>query len=197
MYPGVDVSRFHAGGRAQRRAAARRNLGIAEDEIVFLFVANNFRRKGLDLVLRALRRVDLRQARARLLVVGAGRRWLFGPLALLLGVSDWVTFAGASQEVEKFYGAADVFVLPTRYDPFAAVCLEAMACGLPVITTMMNGAAELIETGRSGFVLDPFRLQDSLARAMQFFLERGRCAAAGELAAISASGALPLLAMDR
>ncbi|MGH7846185.1 MAG: glycosyltransferase [Candidatus Binatia bacterium] len=186
VYPGVDLSRFHVGTRAQWRAAARRNLGIAEDEVVFLFVANNFRRKGLDLILRGLRRMDLRHAHARLLVVGAGRRWLFGPLASLLGVSDWVTFIGSSQEVEKYYGAADVLVLPTRYDPFAAVCLEAMACGLPVITTTMNGAAELIQTGRNGFVLNPVRLQDSLVRAMQFFLERGRCVAAGELAAQTA-----------
>ena len=186
VYPGVDLSRFHVGARAQWRAAVRQNLGITEDEIVFLFVANNFRRKGLDLVLRALQQMDPRQTHARLLVVGAGRTWLFRRLASLLGVSDRVTFVGSSQEVEKYYSAADVFVLPTRYDPFAAVCLEAMACGLPVITTQMNGAAELIQTGRSGFVLGPFRLQDSLARAMQFFLERGRCVAAGELAAQTA-----------
>jgi UDP-glucose:(heptosyl)LPS alpha-1,3-glucosyltransferase len=186
VYPGVDLSRFHVGARAQWRAAVRQNLGITEDEIVFLFVANNFRRKGLDLVLRALQQMDPRQAHARLLVVGAGRTWLFRRLASLLGLSDRVTFVGSSQEVEKYYSAADVFVLPTRYDPFAAVCLEAMASGLPVITTKMNGAAELIQTGQSGFVVNPAKSKDSLAHAMRFFLARGRCAAAGQMAAQTA-----------
>ncbi|HWP59731.1 MAG TPA: glycosyltransferase [Candidatus Acidoferrales bacterium] len=203
VYPGVDLSRFHPGVRAVWREPVRRALGIAQEEIVFLFVANNFRRKGLDLVFSALRKLN---GQARLVVVGSGRKWLFERMASWLGIRNRVLFIGGARELEKYYGAADVLVLPTRYDPFAAVCLEAMACGLPVITSAMNGAAELIEQESSGMVVarpgrrrmrdhlrDPKRLlrrpfllpapARSLRRAMEFFLDRERRAAAGERAA--------------
>jgi len=64
-----------------------------------------------------------------------------------------VLFIGPRMDVERYYAASDLFVFPTGYDAFANVCLEAMACGLPVITTRNNGASELIKDGKQGFVL--------------------------------------------
>jgi len=185
VYPGIDLARFHPGVRGRWRATVREALGAREDETVFLFVANNFRRKGLDRILHAL--AEMRPTRARVIVVGSGRRWWFARLAAGLGVGAQVTFVGRTGEVEQFYGAADVFVLPTRYDPFATVCLEAMACGLPVITSEMNGAAELIRPGESGFVVNP-SAKSALAHAMRAFLDPRLCLAAGERAAQTAKG---------
>jgi UDP-glucose:(heptosyl)LPS alpha-1,3-glucosyltransferase len=73
-----------------------------------------------------------------------------------LGIAAQVHFVGRQQDVRPFYGAADVFALPTLYDPFPNAALEAMACGLPVVTSTTSGAAELIEDGRTGFVGDAF-----------------------------------------
>jgi UDP-glucose:(heptosyl)LPS alpha-1,3-glucosyltransferase len=170
VYPGVDLKRFHPEVRDRWRPEVRRELGIAEDNFLLLFVSNNFARKGLAPLLRAFRRVALRQPKLRLLVVGAGRIRRFKALARWLGVSDRTIFTGASPAIERLYGAADFFALPTRYDPFAAVCLEAMACGLPVVTSSMNGAAEVIEQGKNGFVVGVSRVAD-LADALCSMLE--------------------------
>lgn len=165
VYPGVDLKRFHPGVRDRWRSEARRELGIDEHAVVLLFVSNNFGRKGLGPLLEALRLVLLPRPTVRLLVAGSGRIRLFKTVARWRGVADRVVFAGATAEIERLYGAADLFVLPTRYDPFAAVCLEAMACGLPVITSSMNGAAEIIDQGKNGLVAGPSG--EELARAVR------------------------------
>lgn len=81
--------------------------------------------------------------------------------------SDKLIFIGHSKETEKYYGMADIFILPSRYEPFANVCLEAMACGLPVVTTITNGASELIEEGVNGFVLEDWNDSESLAEIIR------------------------------
>lgn len=90
------------------------------------------------------------------MVVGKGKPGAYVRLAKRLGIDRRVVFAGASDTIEQVYAVADLLALPTRFDPFANVCLEAMACGLPVVTTSVNGAAELIRDGESGYVVaDP------------------------------------------
>jgi UDP-glucose:(heptosyl)LPS alpha-1,3-glucosyltransferase len=82
---------------------------------------------------------------ARLWVIGRDKHeTLLRKLAQTLGVDDRVMFLGAQADVKPFYGAADVFALPTRYDPFPNAALEALACGLPLVTTTTCGAAELV-----------------------------------------------------
>jgi len=183
IYPGVDLKRFHMGLRQQWRSSARRALGIAEEESVLLFVSNNFRRKGLQIVFKSLKRVLPQNSKVRLVVVGAGRIWLYKILARRFGIQSRVTFVGSTGEIERYYAAADIFVLPTRYDPFAAVCLEAMACGLPVITTRMNGAGELIEGGKGGFLLDLQAGEKELAERIEQLLDPRQRANMGLLAA--------------
>jgi UDP-glucose:(heptosyl)LPS alpha-1,3-glucosyltransferase len=87
-------------------------------------------------------------------------------MARRLGLEGRVTFLGGMQDVADLYAAADVFVLPTLYDPFSNACLEAMAAGLPVITSRANGASELIEEGVEGFVLDDPTDAGAIAKAI-------------------------------
>jgi UDP-glucose:(heptosyl)LPS alpha-1,3-glucosyltransferase len=90
---------------------------------------------------------------ARLWVVGKGRHARYAGLSRELGIESRVTFWGPREDVVPFYAAADLFVLPTIYDPFPSVVLEAMASALPVITTMQCGAAEVIGEGVEGFLV--------------------------------------------
>ncbi|HEV8341186.1 MAG TPA: glycosyltransferase [Candidatus Binatia bacterium] len=171
IYPGVDPQRFHARIREEWRSFTRHALGIGEEECVILFASNNFARKGLKIVFKSLRRLLREGHEVRLVVLGSGRVQLYKMLARLLGIHGRVIFAGATGAIERYYAAADIFVLPTYYDPFAAVCLEAMACGLPVVTTRMNGAAELIEQGQSGLVLDQGAGEEELTGSIRRLLD--------------------------
>jgi len=158
-------------------------LGFVSGEVVLLFISNNFKRKGLDLAIDTIAAERDLLSKIRLFVVGKGRVSMFKWRAKRRGVRDRVLFVGPEEKVEKYYAAADIFVLPTRYDPFAVVCLEAMACGLPVITTRMNGAAELIKDGSSGFLIDS---KDQLADRIQLLVDPKKRADMGALAAAQA-----------
>ena len=147
---GVDLDAFHPERRRALRATARERFGLG-DETAFLFMGSGFRRKGLGPLLVALTGI---QGPFRLLVVGAGRVGPYRRLAAAMGVADRVSFLGLLDEPLPAYAAADAFVLPSLYDPAANTCLEAMATGLPVVTTAANGSAELIDSGRSGWVVE-------------------------------------------
>ena len=151
VYNGVDAVRFTPENR-RWRGEVRRSLGIPEDSRLLLFVGSGFERKGLGTLVKALSFLKGEDIRA--VVIGKGDEGRYGILAGKCGIPDKITFLGARQDIEKFYAAADLFVLPTLYDPFSNATLEAMASGLPVITTKTNGVAELIENGREGYVLD-------------------------------------------
>ncbi|MGH8056393.1 MAG: glycosyltransferase family 4 protein, partial [Candidatus Entotheonellia bacterium] len=154
IYNGVDHTRFHPGVRTRFREQQRATWGVPADEMVLLLVGSGFHRKGLGYLVQALGKLHRRGiANVRAVVVGKGHPGPYQRLAATLGVADRVHFAGLCPEVERSYAAADVLVLPTLYDPFANACLEAMACGLPVLTTEANGAAELLHDGINGCVL--------------------------------------------
>ena len=127
VYNGVDPTRFRPDRQA--RARVREELGVSPDRPVALFLGTGFRRKGLDRAVAAL------PAGVELWVVGADRAWRAPP---------HVRFLGSSHAPERLLQAADVLLLPTRYDSFANSCLEALACGIPAITTPTNGAAEVM-----------------------------------------------------
>ncbi len=153
IYNGVDLEAFHPRFKEGPGSALRVRLGIAPDATVFLFVGSGFERKGVPRLLQAF--AQGAPADARLLLVGSDRHAArFARQAGAMGMSARVHFAGAQNDVRPWYGAADCFVLPTLYDPFPNAALEAMASGLPLITTHQCGAAELIEEGKAGFVCD-------------------------------------------
>lgn len=150
IYNSVNTSRFHPGVREKYRNAVREKYGIGEDEVVLVFVSNNFKLKGLRMILAAMAMSD---KKFRLIVIGKDKKKPYLRWATQNGLGQRVCFPGAKADVEKYYAGGDIFVLPTAYDAFANVCLEAMACGLPVITTATNGAAERIRDGENGYVL--------------------------------------------
>lgn len=148
----VDAEAFHPGLRAELRDAVRQQLGVPRQARVLLHVGSGFERKGVDAMLRSVARAkDSPWA----LVVGRDKRAAgYVALARRLGLAERVRFVGAVSDVRPYYAAADGFVLATLYDPQPNAVLEAMACGLPVVTTRKCGAAELIEDGESGFIRD-------------------------------------------
>jgi UDP-glucose:(heptosyl)LPS alpha-1,3-glucosyltransferase len=156
---GVDTTVFHAGLRELHRAQTRKSLRIPKAAPVALFVGSGFERKGLIGFLMGLAdqsgHARLTRESVRGIVVGHDKHLTrFQSFADQLGLSDRVSFVGGVNDVRPFYAAADIFVLPTLYDPLPNACLEAMACGLPVITSTGSGAAELITNGVEGFVVD-------------------------------------------
>jgi len=157
-YNGVDLDKFNPNNAAVNKIKTRSRLGLT-DEPVALFLGNGFGRKGLDTVIRALAIVKgmEREIRdLRLLIVGKDSPAPYKRLAVKLGVADRLLFVGGVSDPETYCAAADIFVLPTRFDPFSNATLEAMACGMPVITTSKNGVSEVIADGESGFVMrDP------------------------------------------
>ncbi|MCC6347211.1 MAG: glycosyltransferase family 4 protein, partial [Nitrospirales bacterium] len=146
LHNGVDLERFTPGNRERWRGEVRERLGLREGEKTVLFVGSGFRRKGLGTLLEAF--ALLQEPHRRLLVAGKGETEAYRELAKERGISGRVVFLGPYREIEGLYAASDLFVLPTLYDPFSNATLEAMASGLPVITSRNNGAAEIIGEGQ-------------------------------------------------
>jgi UDP-glucose:(heptosyl)LPS alpha-1,3-glucosyltransferase len=148
----VDGARFHPGLRGEMGAAVRQQVGIPREATVFACVGSGFERKGVGPFLHALAR---RRDPAWGIVVGKDKHARrYGRLSVRLGVAARVRFVGGVSDVRPFLAAADAFVLPTLYDPFPNAALEAMAAGLPVVTSTHCGAAEILAEGETGFVRD-------------------------------------------
>jgi UDP-glucose:(heptosyl)LPS alpha-1,3-glucosyltransferase len=187
IYNGVDTARFHPGVGQRWREAQRAAWGVAAETVVGLFVGAGFQRKGLTSAIDALALLRARGcSNLRLVVVGKGRAGPYARLAAQRGVADLVRFEGERDDVERCYAGADLLVLPTLYDPFANVCLEAMACGLPVLTTEANGAAELLQDGVNGVVVADALDREPLVDALQHLLSQERRRVLGEAAAKTA-----------
>ncbi len=155
VYNGVDIERFTPLNRQRYGAQLRSWLGATE-QTVLLTVAQNFRLKGVAETIQALAELRRRGHAVTLLVVGGGRKGPMERLAERLGCGEHVRFLGPSREPERFYAAADIYVQPSYYDPCSLVVLEALASGLPAVTSSCNGVSELLEDGRHGYVVkDP------------------------------------------
>ncbi len=163
IYNGVDLDTFHPGVSAAREEV-RSELNISNDKRLLLFASMDFEGKGLATILEAMFRTD--DPSLHLLVLGKGPVAKFARQADELGIAGSVTFAGRRSGIERYYGAADLFVLPTEYEPFPNVNLEAMACGVPVITTRTNGSADVMEDGTNGYLIPTRDSVDELTAAL-------------------------------
>jgi UDP-glucose:(heptosyl)LPS alpha-1,3-glucosyltransferase len=151
IYNAVDPEEFSPAVRKDR-AATRAHLDLADHHVAFLLVGSGYARKGVPAAIQAL--AQLPEA-ARLVVVGRDKDPArYKTLAQRAGVRSRVVFAGPQQDPRSFLGASDAFVLPTLYDPLSNAVLEALACGLPDVTSRRCGAGELGVAHGAGFICD-------------------------------------------
>jgi len=187
VYNGIDQTRFRPKDPIPRRKL-REKLGFSE-EVLFLFMAYDFRKKGVRYLLEAADELRARVGSGRfgVVVVGGSPSPFLQRRVKQLQLSDIVIFHGPTKEPETFYSASDVFVLPTFYDACSLVVFEAMAAGLPAITTIYNGAAGIINHGVDGMVIKDPRNIKEMADAMEHFLDRNTLESAAASARRTAS----------
>lgn len=194
IYPGFDSCRFSPGGREDFSAPMRAELDVKPGELLYgLVTSGDFEKRGLTAFLRAFAAVSRKLPSARAVVVGKESRP--GPylaLARELGIAQRVIFREPVADVWRFYHALDVYVHPARWEEFGMSVLEALACGLPVITGASVGAAELLRGESREFVLDD-PSGEALVGAMLALADPERRARAG---ALGPAAALPC-AWDR
>jgi UDP-glucose:(heptosyl)LPS alpha-1,3-glucosyltransferase len=147
----------------------RDEIGAKDYSPLLLFVAHNFRLKGLAPLLMALRAAHEVRDSIGLVVVGAGRTKPYEYMVRWLGIENQVAFAGPISDVQNILSLSDVGVLPTYYDPASRFILEALAAGKPVVTTRYNGAADQFVDGRHGIVIDSPGNVRALADALIHF----------------------------
>jgi UDP-glucose:(heptosyl)LPS alpha-1,3-glucosyltransferase len=152
----IDPQRLMVSQPGAVRCAFRNRLGLEPSDLVGLFAGHNFALKGLKPLLLALgarRRANHAARPIHILICGGGDPGPYKRLANRLGLEDTIHLLGYYPDIRACYWSSDFFVQPTYYDPCSLVVLEALACGLPVITTMQNGASELMADGRHGYIL--------------------------------------------
>jgi UDP-glucose:(heptosyl)LPS alpha-1,3-glucosyltransferase len=170
IYNGLDHDRFRPAAEAER-AISKARIGAPAAGPVILFAGSGFGRKGLAFLIEACSR--LRHQEAVLWIVGKGRAAPYEKLARRLGWGERLKFWGPQEDLAPFYQAATVLALPTLYDPCSNVVLEALSCGLPVITTAANGAGEFLTPGANGEILARPDDIAGLSRALEEYLVRG------------------------
>ncbi|MBT3922906.1 MAG: glycosyltransferase family 4 protein [Nitrospina sp.] len=151
VYNGVDLERFNSENKLRYRAIIRKELGVPKNSTLILFVGSGFERKGLKYLLQATQ--FLQSENWQLLIMGKGK-WSkyiqFAPENL----RSRIIYKEPVLEIEKYYSAADIFCLPSIYEPFGNANLEALATGLPVITTRHCGAADIIQHKLNGMIVE-------------------------------------------
>ncbi len=174
VYNGVDLERFTPDNQAVHRQATRRKLGVDDQEVLLFLSAHNFRLKGVPTMLRAT--VALRQAGhpVRLVIAGGKRLRPYQRWIARHGAASFISLVGSVDDPVPLYAAADAYVHPTFYDPCSLVLLEALACGLPVVTSQENGAGELVTSGVEGYLIDNPADDVELAQTLTPLLERSR-----------------------
>jgi len=172
IYNGVDLQRFNPAITKKFRGIVRKKLFISE-EFVILYVSNNFRLKGLTILVKALGELKKSHKEFKALIIGRGRDASYRKLAKRLNCLENLIFLGHVNGIEKYYAASDLYVHPTFYDSCSLVVTEALASGLPVITTRYDGASGVIDDGIDGFVLqDPLDYR-TLAGKISLFFDEG------------------------
>lgn len=172
IYNTVDLQRFNPSNKAKYRRITREKLHIKEQEMLLLFVGSGFERKGLEFLVRAMAAVSKNcDISLKLVIAGKGKIERYIQMAGKGGIADRIIYTGPVGQVEELYASSDLFILPTIYDPFSNACLEALATGVPVITTCANGASELLTDEENGYLLkdatDVSALESALVKFAQ------------------------------
>ncbi len=173
VHPGVDVDRFSALGRDTCRDEIRKRFGIGMTDTVLLFVGMNFELKGLDNIIASMAVTKSRcpSGRIKLLVVGKGNIKKYKKLAEKSGLGNDVIFGGVwDNNIERVYMASDIFAMPSGFDTFGIVVLEAMSASLPVIISGTVGAKDFVRDGINGFIVDREDIT-SISSRLEFMLD--------------------------
>ncbi len=167
---GVDTSQFSPAARLSRRDQARALRHFYDNDSVLLLIGNDWGNKGLPSILEALPK--LLDTPVRLLIVGDDATASSREMAGRMGVLDRCSWEPARADILDAYAAADIYVSPSREDSFGMPVAEAMACGLPVITSACAGVSALLHDGLDSFVLRDPRDVDSLAKLIRMLCEQ-------------------------
>ena len=154
IYNGIDTERYNIALRERFRGPMRERLGLKEGDIAFLFISYDLRKKGIVPLIEAV--AQLRRSEVggfKLVVVGEPPSPALSRRIAQLNLEETVIFAGPTKGPGDYYANCDVLVLPTFYDACSLVVMEAMACGLPAITTAANGASGIITHGKDGYII--------------------------------------------
>jgi glycosyltransferase involved in cell wall biosynthesis len=184
IHNGVDVDKFQPAGDKRK---AKEELGFSPDDIAILSVGRLYARKGLFTLIESMPAVIRRFPRAKFIISGKGQSDEMKKLvshATRLGVKDNIIFTGyfPDSKLPKLYQVADVFAFSTFYENLPFAVLEALSSGLPVVTTNVGGIPEIIESGRNGFLVQPFNARELAARVL-YYLEHP--AVASEMALLA------------
>jgi glycosyltransferase involved in cell wall biosynthesis len=183
IYLGLDHGVFNPGRRVLQRESARKNLGILSDRFFVLLIGNDWKNKGLPVLIEAL--ACLREFPIDILIVGREDPSPYRSMVLKHELGDRVHFLPPRNDVEFYYAAADAYAGPSLEDTFALPPAEAMACGLPVVVSKANGTSEIITNGVDGFILnDPTDSSALAALIRRLYEDRELRASIGERAAV-------------
>ncbi len=182
IYNGVDVLTFTPDARTRHREPVRASLNLSPEAVLLLIVAHNFRLKGVPTLIRACSELAGRGHDVHVAVAGGKRLAAWQRYAASWSVADRVHFVGSVADPVPWYAAADVYVQPTYYDPCSLVVLEALACGLPTVTSQFNGAGELITPGREGEIVQDPGDHFELAAALEPYFDDKLRGTAGQAA---------------
>lgn len=182
---GVDAELFSVSQRVARRSDARREFVLGAADFALLLIGNDWKKKGLDGLLRALGLISALPC--RLLVVGSDARGPYEKVVRERNLQDRVFFLMPSPDVMQFYAAADAYVGPSLEDAYGLPILEAMACGLPVIASSKAGVSEIVQDGTNGIILrDPQDVQELSTKIRSLVENRDLCISLGEQASFTA-----------
>lgn len=172
IYNGVDTGKYNMSMRQRMRGQLRNKLNIRENDVVFLFVSYDLKKKGIEPLVEAAAKLKKNgNNNFKILVVGETPYRSLVKLIENLDLKDNVIFPGRVKSMDEFYANSDVFVLPTYYDACSLVVIEAMASGLPAVTTVYNGACGLIENGKNGFIISHPPDSSELADKMKLLMD--------------------------
>jgi len=167
---GVDKNVYFP-GREGEKDEIKKKLHLS-DRFVCVFVAANFKIKGLYEAIYAIAGLNEEARRhVTLLVVGKGKPKPFLELAEKLNVTENLVFAGKQSNMRDYYIASDLLLYPSHYETFGNVILEACACGIPVLTTRMVGAAELVKDNHNGFLVKSAKKIDRMAAILEAYIK--------------------------
>lgn len=184
LYNGVNLDRFRSVSDRAVRIGLRQSFKVDTGAPVVAFVGNGFARKGLGPLLRAW---PMLRTRPYLLVAGADRAAIrYIRMAHKLGIDQRVRFLGAQKEVERVLHASDALALPSMFEAFGNVVMEAMACGIGVTASAQCGAAELMPPAMRPFVINDPSDPGEIASRLDALIESGR--ETGEIARSAAAG---------